>query len=308
MKLLWLWILIIFGVFPDVVWNKTNIVNNISNNNQWEKVASYLYQVLLNDDSMKKGHVKLLIVDFTVNHDIDELLKYFNENSRIMVNLINTADPIKLKYPDFVIIIQDFMELDFKETRFVDDFYYKLNELTYLSIMDISAKYFIINSVNTKMWTFPSALEFVAKCVNIFRTGWFDNLMFIDRYDSSQFAIIKPIVKNNLIFFQRQSSKKIFFPISKMGEMNENIIKLLQFDGPPFSKVENGNLLGTEGKLLNTFCERFNTSYTIVNKNSTVLKTNNFHQLMYNTSMDFSLNYNLRVNENKIFGNIISNE
>ncbi|CAO1371222.1 unnamed protein product [Diamesa hyperborea] len=164
------------------------------------------------------------------------------------------------------------------------------------------------------MWPFKKAVKFIGKYVNFFRNGDKLNLMFIDRYTSVEFKVIKPYVKNKKIYFKhiketsQTSQLNATFPVSKMGEMNNNVIKLLQFDEPPFSKVENGKLLGSEGKLLDTFCERHNTSYIIVNKNTTNLRLKTFWELMLNTSMDVSLNYVLRVKESQYFGSIILNE
>ncbi|CAO1314265.1 unnamed protein product [Diamesa serratosioi] len=308
MKLLWLWILILFGIRFGVVRSETKIGSQLSDVNQWEKIAMYLYQVMLNDESMSKGHVNLLILDFTMNHDIDELVEHFHKHPRIFVTLINTPVLNKLGYPDFVIIIQDFMQLDATKTQFKDDFENKLDALIQKPFMSLSSKYYIINNVDTKLWTFPQALKFVVKCVNVFLTEEMYNLMILDRYDSKNFAVIKPYVKDNLIFFQRQSILNAHFPASKMGEMGDNIIKLQQFDQPPFSKVENGKLLGTEGRLLDALCERYNTSYIIVNNDSTILKLKDFGEFMYNISMDLNLNYVLRIDENKYFDNIILNK
>ena len=58
------------------------------------------------------------------------------------------------------------------------------------------------------------------------------------------------------------------FARSKMGEIHVSRINLVQYGAPPFSFVENKKLIGVEGKLLDLFCERYNLTYSIVNKNT----------------------------------------
>ena len=208
MKFLWLWILIIFGFRIDVVWSEMYIQNNIVVDNQWRKIAKYLHEVMLNDDSMKKGYINLLIIDFTLNHDIDEIVEFLNENTMIIMNLFRNPAAFKyLKNHDFVIIIQDFMQMDFTQTYYVDDFQNKINKQ--IKNLQVNAKYYIIYSINTKQWTFSSIVKFNAKCVNLFRTKGLDKLMFIDCYDFKHFTIIKPLLKNNLIYFKQQLPSNI---------------------------------------------------------------------------------------------------
>ena len=307
MKLLWFLILIIFGLNPNVVWSNSTILE-ISDGYKWDKVASYLHQVMMNDESMKKGYVNLVIVDFTVKHDINGLVEYLNEHSMIKVHLINTLPSFKMKYLDFVIIIQDFMQLNVNKTHFADDFMRKLNALFDRAFMEMSGKYYIINTLDIKMWPQAPVVKYVGKCVNLFRTGYINNILFINHYNSNQFGVIKHYVKNNLIFFKSTSKSNTTYPVAKMGEIDDNNIKLLQYDEPPFLKVENGKLLGSEGKLLDTFCERYNISYTIVNENATDLRVKVFGKLMLKTAMDISFNYILRVTDSYFFESIILNE
>ena len=307
MKFLWLWILIIFGFRIDVVWSEMYIQNNIVVDNQWRKIAKYLHEVMLNDDSMKKGYINLLIIDFTLNHDIDEIVEFLNENTMIIMNLFRNPAAFKyLKNHDFVIIIQDFMQMDFTQTYYVDDFQNKINKQ--IKNLQVNAKYYIINSINTKQWKFSSIVKFNAKCVNLFRTKGLDKLMFIDCYDFKHFTIIKHLLKNNLIYFKQQLPSNTYFSIPKMGDMRDKIIKIQQFDELPFSKVENGRVLGTAGRLLDTFCDRYNVSYTIINKNTSNLELKRFAKIMYTEIMDLNLNHILRINEILAFESIILNE
>ena len=158
--------------------------NIVSNFNYLNEVKNYLHRIMVNDEGIKKEYVELLVMDYTIKHDINVLLEIIHQEPRIVMNVIRRPVNITMRSLDFVIVVQDFVGSNLNPVLFRE---YN-NQLFYLcsqSYVQKSIKFIVINQVESiKDNAIILKLNFE---LAVFLIGKFDifNILFIDVFQDN---------------------------------------------------------------------------------------------------------------------------
>lgn len=108
----------------------------------------------------------------------------------------------------------------------------------------------------------------------------FINVLFIDVF-GDKMRRRRHSSQNGEIKFMEIPSVDTKFPIVKKSDEGFNTtVQVLQFDDLPFTSVSKGKILGVSGKLIDTFCAKYNLSYKVVNNQSELVTSSEFDRVM----------------------------
>lgn len=274
---------------------KSLLVDNVAAQQRDKVVFDNLHRMMKYERSLKRNFVEVLIIDFTINHDFDNFISLFHNTSDVVVNLIKYPVKIMLRTPDYVIILEDFMQPMKEGPPSFDAFQKVFGPLLKERYMEKSRKFIMINYAD----------ELLAKYFNNYfgLSMWQNeiyNVLHIDFLSHNVVKYTKVFKRKGELYKHRSDESDEEFPVKTIYETHENHINVLQYDSPPFSYVENGKIVGLEGMLINEIAHRCNITYNIVNANSTVFLIKNFHQHM-KQNVDLNLNNDIKINPGSMF-------
>ncbi|CRL05805.1 CLUMA_CG018833, isoform A [Clunio marinus] len=227
----------------------------------FKNVSSKLADIMKNDEAYKKGFIELTVSE--TNETI--------ESGKGLQELIR-----QLNLQDILIVFRS------RKSSHNEQEYFRLPDFG-LILLDSKCE-----STTNHLLTMP--INFPDKFVNLFvicnslvsKTSARRNMNFIkdDLMDLKYRKFISILIFN--------SSE---YEISS-GLTEDKIIKVVQYDMQPFTKIVNRKITGPEGKFLDTFCTKYNLTYELINSNNITNQVNfaEIQNSIFNEIADLNLN------------------
>jgi hypothetical protein len=129
-----------------------------------------------------------------------------------------------------------------------------------------STKLLIANFYDNEQQFMSKSLLFVSKCADLFHLYNHKNILFMHAFDGSVMRERVETLNVTTQEFQRLEENDFDFPMWKLINSNRSTLDIAYIDNPPFSKIENGKVVGIDGTILDEFCKLYGLNYRIKNK------------------------------------------
>ncbi|CAG9803517.1 unnamed protein product [Chironomus riparius] len=271
------------------------ILNVVDNSIKWDKLTSRLGQMMMHSDvAAKKKAINVLIFSMVdqqgsleFNGMLQSLAKHQPEAFSYSLKEFKVSK-VEVRF-EFSILLMDSSILNY-------DSFIRQNFI--LIFPDLSTKFFVIMT---------RSLD-IRKVFNVWnvlsRNGYYN--VYIVLHSNTVFKMFRTYLEDDH-FQMIETNDTKFLTVKEMSEDSWMLhINIIYYNSYPMSYIENGDIIGSDGKLMHEFSKRVKIPFRIINRNMEKLLLNEIIQYL-TTVADICLYANLNLKGDNVY-NVWLNE